>query len=99
MRRLVAKKILARRRARVQRHDRDRIGVLRPVAVHHQRDVLEEPLQVLELLHRADELLEVFQPSGGVGRAVALPHVGVARLVEHDLDQLGMGQDVALARA
>ena len=66
------------------------------VGVHHQRDVLEEARQVLELLHRADELLQVLQPSGGVGRAVLLPHLGVAGFVEHDLGELGVRQRVLL---
>ena len=48
------------------------------VGVHHQRDVLEEAREVLELLHRAHQLLQVLQPAGGVGAAVLLPHLGVA---------------------
>ena len=68
----------------------------RAVAVHHQRDVLEEAGEVLEFLHRAHQLLEVFQPAGGVGAAVLLPHLGVAGLVEHDLGQLGVRQRVLL---
>ena len=59
-------------------------------AVHHQRDVLEEALQVLEFLHGAHQLLEVFQAAGGVGRAVLLPHVGVAGFIEHDFGELGV---------
>ena len=80
----------------MQRHDRDRFGALAAVGVHHQRDVLEEAAEVLELLHRAHELLQVFEPAGGVGRAVLLPHLGVAGLVEHDLGELGVRQRVLL---
>ena len=80
----------------MQRHDRDGVAAFALVGVHHQRDVLEEALQVLELLHRADELLQVFQPAGGVGAAVLLPHLGVAELVEHDLGQLGVRQRILL---
>ena len=72
----------------VQRHDRH---PLRPVVlrrVHDERDVLEERLQIRELLHGAHELLEVFKPPRGVGRAVGLPHGGVAGFVEHDLGEL-----------
>ncbi len=77
----------------VQGHDRDRL-VLALVGVHHQRDVLEKTGEVLELLHGADQLLEVFQPAGGVGRAVLLPHLGVAGFVEHDLGELGVGERI-----
>ena len=66
------------------------------VGVHHQRDVFEEAGEVLELLHRADELFQVFEPAGGVGRAVLLPHLGVAGLVEDDLGELGVRQRVLL---
>ena len=66
------------------------------VVVHDQRDVLEEALQVLELLHGADQLLEVFEPAGGVGGAVLLPHLGVAGLVEDDLGELVVRQRIAL---
>ena len=37
------------------------------LGVHHQRDVFEKALQVLELLHRAHELLQVLQPPGRIG--------------------------------
>src|SRR3977135_1050611 len=47
---------------RVHGHDPDGFAAFAPVGVHDKRDVLEEALQVLELLHGADELLEVFQP-------------------------------------
>ena len=80
----------------MQRHDGDGVGIGAAVGVHHQRDVLEEALQVLELLHRADQLLEVFQAAGGVGGAVLLPHLGVAGFVEHDLGELGVRQRIAL---
>ena len=66
------------------------------LVVHHQRDVLEKALQVLELVHRADELFQVLQPAGGVGGAILLPHLGVAELVEHDLGELGVRKVVAL---
>ncbi|MGY4597607.1 hypothetical protein ACVWXL_005353 [Bradyrhizobium sp. GM22.5] len=56
----------------------------------------KNPLQVLELLHRAHQLLEVFEPTRGVRRTVLLPHLGVAALVEHDLGELGVRGDLAL---
>ena len=60
----------------VQRHDVDRLLALGAVAVHHQRDVLEEAGEVLEFLHGAHQLLEVFQPAGGVG-ALSFCHISV----------------------
>ena len=80
----------------MQRHDVDGLLGLRAVAVHHQRDVLEEALQVLEFLHGAHQLLEVFQPAGGVGGAVLLPHLGVAGFIEHDFGELGVRQLILL---
>ena len=81
---------------RVQGHDVDGVGLGALLVVHHQRDVLEKTLQVLELLHGADQLLEVFQAAGGVGGAVLLPHLGVAAFVEDDLGELVVRQHVAL---
>ena len=78
--------------AECKRHDRDGVEVLALVAIHHQRDVLEEAGEVLELVHRADQLLEVVEPAGGVGGAVLLPHLGVAGFVEHDFGQFGVRQ-------
>ena len=84
---------------RMQRHQRHRFVFGAAVAVHHQRDVLEKTLQVLELLHRAHEFLQVIQPARGVGRAVLLPHLGIAALVEHDFGELRMRQSPRAARA
>ena len=81
---------------RVQGHDVDGVGIGALVFVHHQRDVLQKTLQVLELLHGADQLLEVFQAAGGVGGAVLLPHLGVAGFIEDDLGQLVVRQGIAL---
>ena len=81
----------------MQRHDID--GLRRPrvaVAVHHQRDVLEEAGEVLELLHGAHELLQVFQAAGGIGGTVLLPHVGIAGFIEHDLGELGVRHRILL---
>ena len=58
--------------------------------------MLEEALQVLELVQRLDQLLEVVEPAGGVGGLLGLPHVGVADLVEDALGELDM-VDAAVA--
>jgi hypothetical protein len=81
----------------VQGHDRDRVGISAAVRIHHQRDVLEETLQVLELFHGAYQLLEVFEPAGRVGGMFLLPHLGVAGLIEHDLGKLVVWGDLALS--
>ena len=60
------------------------------LVVHDERDVFEEALQVLELLERLDQFLEVLEPPRRLGRLVVLPHRRVARLVEDALGQLDM---------
>ncbi len=44
--------------------------------VHDQADMFEKPGQVLELGHRDDQFLEVFEPPRRVGRLVGL-HIPV----------------------
>ncbi len=75
---------------RMQRHDVDgvELGVL--LGVHDQRDMFEEGAQRLVFLHGADQLLQVFEPAGGFRRAVVLPHVGVAGLLQNGLGELGV---------
>ena len=62
--------------------------------VHDECDVLEEAGQGLEFAHRAHELLEVLEPALRLGAPVVLPHLGVARFIENDLGELGVGQGV-----
>ncbi len=76
---------------RVQGHDRNRIAAFAGIAVHDQRDVFEETAKVFELFHGADEFFQVFQPSGGVGGFVVLPHGGVAGFIENLFGQFVMG--------
>ena len=52
--------------------------------------MLEKTAEVFELGHRDDELFEVLEPPGGVGRPVRLPHRGITRFVEDDLHQVCM---------
>ena len=60
--------------------------------------MFQEPLQVLELLQRLDQFLEVFQPPRRLGRLVVLPHAGVAALVQDDARQFGMDQCLSAIR-
>ncbi len=81
----------------VQRHQRDAVAVVALLGVHDQRDVLEEAGQRLELVHEADELLQVLQPRLRLRALVGLPHRRVAALVEDQLGQLGVLQLVDAA--
>ena len=54
--------------------------------------MLEEGAERLVFLHRPGELGEVLEPAGALGRAVGLEHRGVARFVEHEPGELGVGQ-------
>ena len=56
--------------------------------LHDQRDVLQEAAEVRELLHGADEFLQVLEAAGGLGRAVLLPHLGVAGFLQHRSGEL-----------
>ena len=81
----------------MQRHDVDLVVRVAAVAVHHQGDVFEKACHVFELAHGAHEFLEVFEPSFGFGAFVVLPHLGVARFIEHHLGQVRCAEDRASA--
>jgi hypothetical protein len=74
----------------VDGHQRDLLGAVAVAHVHHQRNMLEEGLQVREFLHGPDQFLEVFEPPRGIRRALLLPHVGVAGFLQHGLGDLRM---------
>ena len=74
----------------VQRHDRDPVLVLAIACFHDERDMLEERAHVGKFLHRADELFEVVEPARGIGRAIRLPHIGVAGFLEDLRRDLGV---------
>ncbi len=81
---------------RMQRHDRDGVVAGLAIGIHDQRDVFEEAGHGVELLHGAHQLLQILQPPRRVGRAVGLPHLGVARLLQNDFRQLGVREMVEL---
>ncbi|MNL68940.1 hypothetical protein D3C87_1937380 [compost metagenome] len=45
----------------MERHDRDRVEVLVLLGIHDERDVLKEAAHAVELLHRADQFLQVVE--------------------------------------
>ena len=75
----------------MQRQDLHLVITPRPRGgVHHQFDVFEETGERIELAHRADELFQVVEPSLRLRAAILLQHVGIARLLEDHLGELGM---------
>ena len=83
--------------ARVQRHQRDAVAAVLRADVHDERDMLEETLQGLELVHEADQLFQVLQPRLRLRALVVLPHLRVAGLVQDQLGELGVLHAVDLA--
>ena len=75
---------------RMKGHDRDPLALLAAFGVHDQRHMLEKRLKIGKFAHRPDEFFQIVEPSGGIGRALGLPHVDVAALLEHELGQLLM---------
>ena len=76
----------------MQGHDRNLIAGLVLLGLHDQRDMLQEPGEVLEALHRADEFLEIVETAFGFHRFVGLPHLDIARLLQHQRREIGVGQ-------
>ena len=68
---------------RVQRHDRHAGASVLRLRLHHQRNMFKERGEVGKLLHRADELLQIFEPARGLRRAVLPPHVGIAGFLQN----------------
>src|SRR4051794_30461149 len=52
--------------------------------------MLQERAEIGKLAHRTNEFLEVVEASGRVRRALRLPHVDIAALLENELGQLLM---------
>ena len=81
----------------VQGHQAGHVGAGLADGFHHQADMLEKAGEVLEFLHGDDQLLEVFEPAGRLGRLVVLPHLGIAGLVQDEFGQLVVRQVRGLA--
>ena len=69
--------------APVEGHDVDHLLRALTLPVHDQAHMVEEGGEALEFGKRTDQLLQVLEPAGSGGRAVLLPHLGIAGLVEH----------------
>ena len=52
--------------------------------------MFEKGAEIGEFLHRADELLQIFEPSRGLRRAVLAPHIGIAGFLQNQLGQFVM---------
>ena len=75
---------------RMQGHQIGHVGAGLLGILHHQADMLQEAVEVLELLHAGDQLFQIFQPARRIGRFVGLPHGGVSGFVEHGAGKLRM---------
>ena len=75
----------------VQGHDADLVLAAALIGLHHQRHMLQEPLQGLEIGHGVDQFLEVVEPARRLGGLVLLPHPGIAGFVEHHAREIGVG--------
>jgi hypothetical protein len=70
----------------VEGHKADSVAFGYFVVLHDQRYVVQEAGQRLEIGHRANQFLKIFQPPRRLGRLVPLPHVCVTALVKHGGD-------------
>ena len=52
--------------------------------------------EIGKFAHRTDELFQIVEPSGRIGRALRLPHVDIAALLENELRQLFMRDLIGL---
>ena len=78
----------------MQRHDGHAIFRFAGGCLHDERDVFEKGAQILEILHRAHEFLQVLKPASRVSRAVSLPHRRVAAFLQDGFAKLMMGGGV-----
>ena len=81
----------------MKRHDRNALALIATIYVHDQRYVFQKRPEIRKLAHRTDEFLQVVEPSGGIGRALRLPHVDIAALLKNELRQLFMGDLLRLS--
>ena len=75
----------------MQRHDRHFFALLLGVVIHDQADMLQEPLQILEILQSLHQFLDVLQPPRCLWRLIVLPKPSVAALIQDHASQFDMG--------
>ena len=63
----------------VQRHQADATLAFLGLRVHDEGHMLEEARERVELLHEADQFLQVLELALRLLRALRLPHAGIAR--------------------
>ena len=78
----------------MQRHQIDAVRRLIGLGIHHQAHMLEEAREGVELLHEADQLLQVLQLRLGLRRSLRLPHLRVAGLIQDQFCKLGVAHGV-----
>ena len=72
----------------MQRHDGHGLVARAAFRVHDQRDMLQEAAEQFVLGDVVDELLEVLEPPRRLGRAVELPHLGVAGFLQDHFGEI-----------
>ena len=82
---------------RMKGHDRNALALVAAVDVHDQRHMLEKRPKIGKFAHRTDELLQIVEPSGRIGRALRFPHVDIAALLKNQLRQLFMRDLIRLS--
>ncbi len=78
----------------MERHQIDAVVALFGLRIHDQGHMLEEACERVELLHEADQLLQILELRLRLRRALGLPHAGIAGLIEDQLGKLGMAHGV-----
>jgi hypothetical protein len=72
------------------------VGRRVPAFPSGNREAFEEGGEGFEALHRPHEFLQILEPPCRFRRFVGLEHIGIARLFEHHLGEIGMGDMVRL---
>ena len=52
--------------------------------------MFQKPLQRVKILHGVDKFGQIFQPPRGIRGFVQLPHLGIARLIQHHAGKISV---------
>ena len=74
----------------MQGHQRDFALLVFSIAIHNQRNMFQKPLQRIKILHGVDKFGQIFQPPRGIRGFIQLPHLGIARLIQHHAGKISM---------